>query len=186
MWESKRGKRYWDALTEEEVNPFIDNLLRSGISPAKIIISYNTIFLHWALPSYHGGKSDVFLGNVNEDIAGTDPVAKSAYKPPAITPEPKKEPPKYGWIAPDGRFLRCGYGEHTAKARAIIGEITEVQNPEEHLEDLGWMRVFHNPVPEKGGHYMVGMGRDKKMTNEQAATLLREGLDGAADVEYYL
>ena len=99
-------------------------------------------------------------------------------------PESKKIETKLGWLAPDGRFFGCDYGEHKSLARRIVGEIQDISDPEQYLEGLGWAKIMRGLGTWK--QYAIGMGVDKKLTNVQLHTLQRMGLDSAQDISFWL
>lgn len=91
---------------------------------------------------------------------------------------------KYGWIAPDGRYLMCSYGGHTDLATKIVGEIESVYDPEAKLEKLGWAKVCRGISNQS--LYGILMGKGKKLTDAQLATLKRHDLDTVFGIELYL
>ena len=80
--------------------------------------------------------------------------------------------------------ILCGYGGHTSEARRIVGEIRDIRDPERHLENLGWAKVFKGL--EARERYSVGMGEGKKLTDAQLVELQRMGLDNAHGVSLLL
>ena len=132
---------------------------------------------------FHKGLSDVYFQKINEEIYGTEPAPENAHKPVDVPVEQKPET-KFGWIAPDGRFFGCGYGGHTSEARRIVGEIRDIRDPERHLENLGWAKVFKGM--EERSRYSVGMGEGKKLTDAQLKELQRMGLDNANGLSLWL
>ena len=96
----------------------------------------------------------------------------------------EQEKPKYGWIAPDGRYFQCDYGGHSHLATKIVGEMEAVLDAELHLEEHGWAKIF-KPLPTRE-RYAVGMGTDQRLTDRQLATLKRLGLDSAYGVSCFL
>ena len=77
-------------------------------------------------------------------------------------------------MSPDGRYFHCEYGGHAELARKIVGSIQIVDNAQDHLETLGWLAIYKDPLQNR--KYAVGMGIDKILTDEQAKTLIRIGL----------
>ena len=184
MWEGPDGVRRWEAVREKQVSGFMEKLINDGVHPATVIAGYNPILFHWVWKKYHKGLSDVFFGRIDAEIYGTEPVKESKHKPVDV-PETKREPEtKYGWIAPDGRYFNCDYGGHSSLARKIVGEIQDIADPERHLEEIGWAKIFRGI--EARERYTVGMGQQKKLTDEQVRTLQREGLDRAYGVSCLL
>lgn len=184
MWEDKKGSRNWDAIEGNKVKGFLNYLLSNGVNPATVMIAYNPMLFHWVWPQFHThGLSDVHFQNINEEIYGDSP-KKSNYKPVDVPVEPAKIEEKYGWIAPDGRFFKCKYGEHYDLAKKIVGELECVRDPEQHLENLGWAKIYKGI--EEREIYSVGMGYGKKLTDSQFKTLQREGFENSYGVKVFL
>lgn len=181
LWEDKKGNRYWEAVENNCTKDFLRKLLEDGISPATVMCAYNPILFHYVFEDYHK-LTDVNFGRINEEIYGCEPHTKR--KVVKLTPEPEKEPEKYGWLAPDGRFFSCSYGGHFSLASKIVGEIEYVLDPERHLEDLGWAKILKDVIT--GNRYAVGMGQDKNLTDAQLKTLTQMGLDTAYGVSRLL
>lgn len=183
MWEGPDGKRYWEAVKEEQIEGFLIQLITSGVHPATVMVSYAPILFHWVWKKFHKGFSDVNFRKINKEIYGTEPLPESAHKPVDV-PDKKESKTKFGWIAPDGRFFGCGYGGHTSLAREIVGDIQSISDPEQHLENLGWAKVFKGiEVKER---YSIGMGEGKKLTDAQLRGLESMGLDNAHGVSLWL
>ena len=183
LWEEPDGKRCWEAVKEEQYTGFLVQLLNRGVHPATVMVAYAPILFRWVWKKFHKGLSDVYFQKINEEIYGTEPAPESAHKPVDVPVEQKPET-KFGWIAPDGRFFGCGYGGHTSEARRIVGEIRDIRDPERHLENLGWAKVFKGL--EARERYSVGMGEGKKLTDAQLVELQRMGLDNAHGVSLLL
>ena len=83
-----------------------------------------------------------------------------------------------------GRHFQCDYGGHSSLAREIVGKIQHIADPEQHLEGLGWVKVFSGTGT--GKRYTVGMGTGKKLTDAQLRTLQEEGLDHAHGISLLL
>lgn len=183
LWEGPDGKRCWEAVKEGQCTGLLKQLLNNGIHPATVMVAYAPIFFHWVWKEYHKNLSDVYFQKINKEIYGTEPTPESAHKPVDI-PVEKKPETKFGWIAPDGRFFGCGYGGHIHEASRIVGEIQDIYNPERHLENLGWAKVFKGPDGRE--RYSVGMGKKKKLTDAQVKTLQRMKLDNANGISQWL
>lgn len=185
MWEDPDGIRKWEALEESQLEDFLIYLVcGEHVNSATIMVSCNPIFFHWFDKNCHDGLSDVHFAHINEEIYGVEPCEHN-HKPVDIPISKPKEKPKYGWLSPDGRFFNCDYGGHSNLADKIVGEIQHVFNPERHLEDLGWAKIMHG-IASAGKQYSIGMGLDKKLTDEQLKTLQREKLDDAWGIEFLL
>ena len=70
------------------------------------------------------------------------------------------------------------------RGQADVGEIRDIRDPERHLENLGWAKVFKGL--EARERYSVGMGEGKKLTDAQLVELQRMGLDNAHGVSLLL
>nr|WP_325260128.1 hypothetical protein [uncultured Oscillibacter sp.] len=184
LWEGPDGKRYWEAVREEQINGFLEKLIKGGVLPATIMVGYAPILFHWVWKKYHKGLSDVNFCKINEEIYGTEPVGEVKHTPVDVPIEKKKPETKYGWIAPDGRFFGCEYSQHTSLARKIVGEIQHVFDPERHLEELGWAKVFKGMADRE--RYAIGMGEGKKLTDVQLRTVQEMGLDNAYGISHLL
>lgn len=183
MWEEPNGERRWEAVTEKQYVGFLEQLLNSGVHPATVMVAYAPMLFHWVWRKFHKGPSDVNFHKINEEIYGTEPVEESKHKPVNV-PVTEKRETKFGWLAPDGRFFGCDYGGHTSLAGRIVGEIQDVFDPERHLENLGWAKVFRGPDARE--RYSVGMGEGKKLTDAQLRELQRMELDNAHGVSLWL
>jgi len=182
LWEGPDGERCWEALSEKQVDSFLEKLVESGVNPASIMVSYFPIFFHWVWKKFHNGLSDVNFCRINEEISGTEQPAKSNHKPVDVPVRSIERKKRLGWISPDGRFFGCEFGGHTELARQIVGSLQEVADPEKHLEELGWAKIYSGV--ELG--CSVGMGERQKLTNDQLKKLEEMTLDRAFGVEFFL
>ena len=183
MWEEPTGERRWEAVTEKQYAGFLEQLLNSGVHPATVMVGYAPMLFHWVWKKFHEGRSGVNFQKINEEIYGTEPVEESKHKPVDV-PVTKKPETKFGWIAPYGKFFGCEYGGHARLAERIVGKVQDIRDPERHLENLGWAKVFKGI--EGRERYSVGMGEGKKLTDAQLRELQRNGLDNAHGVSLWL
>lgn len=184
MWEDRDGERRWEAVQRSQTKGFVKKLIHEGVHPATIMVSYSPILFHWYFAEeFHNGLSDVNFHRIDEEIYGVAGERKGGHKPVDV-PVEKKEEPKFGWIAPDGRFFGCCYGGHSHLAGEIVGQIQDIRDPERHLEDLGWGKVFSGSGTAR--RYSFGMGSEKQITDEQLRTLIALGIDDAYGVSAYL
>lgn len=178
MWEDQQQERKWEVSSKENASGMLEWIINQGVNPATVVMGYNPVILHWAFPDYHNGMRDVSVCEINKKIYGYNPVESAPKRePPKVPTRKRPHVPKFGWLAPDGRYFQCNYGAHSALADEIVGSIEYVQNSEQHLEMLGWCRIargFHKP-------YMVCMGEGKKLTDKQIKTLEREKLTDSLD-----
>ena len=182
LWETPDGSRHWEAIKKSQTEGFLKKLIDYGVNHATIMVAFNPTNFIWILKEYHNNRSDVTFQKINQEICGSTPVV-SQHKPLDIEDRPKIVP-KYGWIAPDGRYFRCDYGGHSHLADKICGDVQRISNPERHLEDLGWAKVLHGGATKKA--YALGMGLDQKLTDAQLKTLQREGLEDAYGISFLL
>ena len=170
MWEDQNGERRWEAVQRCQTKGFMEMLIHNGVHPATIMVAYSPLLFHWVFAEeFHSGLSDVNFHRINDEIYGVAATQESNHKPVDV-PVTKREESKFGWIAPDGRFFGCDYGGHSHLAREIVGDIQPVSDPERHLEDLGWGKVFSGSGT--GRRYSFGMGAEKHITDEQLRTLM--------------
>lgn len=179
MWEAPDGSRHWEAVQEKQIRGFLEMLINEGVHPATVMVAYAPILFHYVWKEYHKGLSDVSFQTINRDIYGTEPV-ESNHQPVQVRETPEPEKPKFGWIAPDGRYFQCDYGGHHHLATKIVGEMERVWDVERHLEDHGWAKIFKSY--EYRTRYAVGMGEGQKLTDAQIKTLQGMGLDNAYGV----
>lgn len=184
MWEDPNGERKWEVTSENQTAGFLTQLLNQGVNPATMIVAYSPMLFHFVWPEYHNGLSDVFFGRINEELYGSDPKMVSKHEPVDVAESaPRIE--KYGWISPDGRYFQCNYGGHSDLASTIVGSIEDIFDPEQHLENLGWAKIFHNSMNAQST-YAIGMGYEKRLTDDQIKTLDREDLLGCQFISLYL
>lgn len=184
LWEALNGDRCWEAVSGEQATGFLQRLLDEGVYPATGMVVYAPIFFYWVWKQFHRGLSDVHFQTVNTEIYRTEPVPEAAHKSIDAPAEKKKPEPKLGWIAPDGRFFGCEYGGHASLARRIVGEMQDIRDPERHLENLGWAKIFKGL--ETREHYSIGMGEKQKLTEKQVAVLQRMRLDNVYGLSKFL
>lgn len=184
LWESFDGERKWEAVQENQIAGFLEKLINGGVMPATVMVERNPRGFRWMWPKYHKGLSEVNFANIDKEICGSEPV-ESKHVPVDVPARNVTFTPKYGWLAPDGRFFGCGYGGHSNLADKIVGEIVHVINPERHLEDFGWAKILHGGSYSKNG-YAIGMGLDKKLTDAQLKTLQSMGLEDSFGISFLL
>lgn len=183
LWEGPDGERHWEAVREEQTSGFLEKLLTDGVHPATVMVGYAPMLFHWVWGKYHKGLSDVNFHRINEEIYGTEP-AESKHKPVDVPVQKRTPAAKFGWIAPDGRFFGCDYGGHSDLAGRIVGEIHSIADPERHLEELGWAKIYSGTGT--GERYSIGMGLDRKLTEQQLETMQDMGLDRAYGISLFL
>ncbi len=150
IW-SHDGENHWDIVRKSKYLGLLEILLNRGVDPADIQFVH-TVHLNPSFPS--AGKK--LMAETDQKIEHTHPV----------TPEPN-----YGYIAPDGRFLRCAYGQHSELARKIVGCMEDIKDAQRYLEDCGWAVILKDPFSKK--KYSLGMGAGKKLTDRQIETIER-------------
>lgn len=179
LWQQADGTRRWDAIPEDACQEFLEKILEEDAVPASVMAAYAPILFHWVWPKFHNHLSDVEFPRIDRDILGSQTEATGMDAKPrngASLPEQSK----FGWLAPDGRYFHCEYTGHMDEARHIVGELQRIDDPERHLEDLGWAKIYHNG--SYAGTYAVGMGPGHTLTDQQVLALQRLGLDRADGV----
>lgn len=180
MWRHD-GINYWEAVSDKRFKGLLAELLDSGVNPASIILSNGGI-INWLFPDYHKGCRTLWISNIYDEINGAG--NPSDYKAPNV-PIIEKSNDMYGYISPDGRYFRCEYGGHSNLARNIVGKINNIDDAVQHLESLGWLAIYKDPL--NIGDYSIGMGIGKKMTDEQLKIIQRMDLSKRLrDISSYL
>ena len=173
MWRHN-GVNYWEAVPDNKMDAFIEKLLLvDRVNPATIFMGMG-MMMNWMFPSYHKELRSVWIKDIYEEINGTS--NPSDYKGPDVEEraKEKKIKSKYGFISPDGRYFQCDYEGHYTLAKEIVGSLEKVNNPQKHLEELGWLVIYRDPTHI--GTYSVSMKYGKKITDEQLKTLQGIGL----------
>lgn len=168
------GVNYWEAVPDNKMDAFIEKLLLvDQVNPATIFMGMG-MMMNWMFPSYHKELRSVWIKDIYEEINGTS--NPSDYKGPDVEerPKEKKIKSKYGFVSPDGRYFQCEYEGHYTLAKEIVGSLEKVNNPQKHLEALGWLVIYRDPTHI--GTYSVSMKYGKKITDEQLKTLQGIGL----------
>ena len=159
-----KGRKSFEIIPESQYGSLLRKLLlEKHVHPGAIFISKMTI-CHWIDPNYHKGRKDVSVYSFWDEINNLNS-PDAYYKEPKLKKEVKPSETKYGYISPDGRYFQCEYFGHSALERKIVGELEEVDNPQQYLLDKGWLCIYHNPFGH--GQYAISMGHKKHMTNEQ-------------------
>lgn len=184
LWEGPDGERRWEAIEKKQIDGFLEKLITDGVHPATVMVGYAPMFFHWVWKKFHRGLSNVNFHKINEEIYGTEPPTENAHKP--VNVPVREEPPakKFGWLSPDGRFFGCDYGGHSNLASRIVGEIHYISDPEQHLEGLGWAKIYSGTGT--GERYSVCMGLGRKLTDHQLKTMQDMGLDRAYGISSFL
>lgn len=180
MWENYDGNRLWEAVTESQLEGFVDKIANEGAIPASIMVGHNPILFRYLCKDLHQ-VADVFFGRINEEIYGIESI--SIKREPVKVKEIVPYGTKYGWISPDGRYFHCEYSGHRSLADRIVGMIEDVSDSEKHLENLGWAKISSS-----GGRfqYSIGMGHGKKLTDGQVRTIDRMKFDHLDGILEYL
>lgn len=159
-----KGRKSFEIIPESQYVALLEKLLlEKHVHPGAIFISKMTI-CHWIDDKYHKGCKHVNIYNFWDEINNLDS-PDAYYKAPSLKKKPKPSGSKYGYISPDGRYFQCEYFGHASLEREIVGELEEVDNPQQYLYDKGWLCIYHDPFGH--GQYAIAMGHKKHMTNEQ-------------------
>lgn len=168
------GENHWEAASRAQLTPLLKQLLEQGVNPASMILIPGAGMIYWMFPEYHKNKRQLWMQDLYREINGCGNTA--AYTGPNVplSPAPKAAD-VYGFVAPDGRYFQCGYGGHSELARKIVGSVEKIDDARRHLEDRGWLAIYHDPT-RADQKYAVGMGFGKHMTDAQLLRLHKLGL----------
>lgn len=159
-----KGRKSFEVIPESQYGALLRKLLlEKKVHPGAVFISKMSI-CHWIDSNYHKGCKGVSVYSFWDEINNLNS-PDAYYKEPQLKKEPKPSDSKYGYISPDGRYFQCEYFGHSALERKIVGELEEVNDPQQYLLDKGWLCIYHNPFGH--GQYAISMGHKKHMTNEQ-------------------
>lgn len=159
-----KGRKSFEVIPESQYGALLRKLLlEKKVHPGAVFISKMSI-CHWIDSNYHKGCKGVSVYSFWDEINNLNS-PDAYYKEPKLKKEVKPSDSKYGYIAPDGRYFQCEYFGHSALERKIVGELEEVDNPQQYLYDKGWLCIYHDPFGH--GQYAIAMGHKKHMTNEQ-------------------
>ena len=164
-------ENHWEAVPENKFAGFAEKLLNEGVNPASIFFSMG-VMVKWLFPSYHEDERSLWINEIYDKINGAG--NPSDYKAPDVPITKRKSDSLYGYISPDGRYFHCEYGGHYTLAETIVGSLQKINDARMFLEEQGWLVIHHDPF--NCGKYAVGMGEDKKITDEQLKTIERIGL----------
>ena len=163
-----KGRKSFEVIPESQYGALLTKLLiEKKVHPGAVFISKMSI-CHWIDPKYHKGCKGVSVYSFWDEINNLDS-PDAYYKEPKLKKEVKVPEAKYGYIAPDGRYFQCKYFGHSDLERKIVGELEEVDNPQEYLYDKGWLCIYHDPFGK--GQYAIAMGYRKHMTDAQLKRL---------------
>jgi hypothetical protein len=157
---------YWDTIGEDQMEGYLDQLLKKGVNPATIFISM--LFQHnWLFPSRHNGLRMINPTTFYEELEG---IGNKATYTPVDVPAKKEKKVKsyYGFISPDGRHFHCEYGDHSALAREIVGHLEEIKDAQKYLEKQNWVVIYNDPIKHKTSMYLP---YNQKVTDAQLKTI---------------
>lgn len=92
--------------------------------------------------------------------------------------ERRGEETKYGFVSPDRRYFHCDYQGHGALADNICFGMVDTNNSELYLQNHGWCKIYK---PLGNRKYNIFLGEKSRMTDAQAKTLTKMGLDTVED-----
>lgn len=164
LWQNSMGENLWEILCRKDAVALIDHLRAEGTQESTMI-ACNASSLSWVYPETHQNSRMINFKKLNEQICQDGGVPHT----PPIVPKAMGDESTYGWVSPDGRYFQCGYGGHSSLAREIVGRMTDIRDPSLHLEENGWMAIFHDPTHT--AHYSLGLGKGKKISDKQLSTL---------------
>ena len=121
LYENLDGERQWEKLPSNSIPELAIRLQSQGCDPACFLVC-PALELRKLFPDYKKRERK------------------------AVAPRTEQSP-AYGWLSPDARFFPCPYGGHMAKAREIVGYLTEPpKDAWRYLEDSGWVILFKDPT----------------------------------------
>ena len=170
LWTGIDGSNGWDFVPESDLAGLLERLDAQGVPRTSVAACFMPGTFRWAYPSAdHSCMPEAALsGLVN------------GHRDPA--PERRPAGPGYGWLAPDGRFLRCDYGGHSELADRIAGLLDPVDDPEIFLESKGWARIHADP--SKGRGPAISMADGAKLSDRQLEHIIRTGVKYAGISAY--
>lgn len=192
LWETEDGIHDWKALASSaDVMRFLEHLLKSGVSPAKVMTV--PLSLYWMFPQYHNGKRNAMVSELVDEGA-LEKLKREAEKKNLIRQQKQAErttpeiDTDLGWLAPDGRFFKCGYGGHAQTAREIAGKMAPTKDAQAFLENNGWFAIYESPVPGKSLGIGSGTkGKKRRLNEKQLEKIQKMGIaDKIFNLGWYL
>lgn len=186
----QNNKRSWDMLKGEDREAFMYDLMhRQGINPHSIFVIPTTGMMLsglWVWDTHTSSEVD-FLNFFEEYGAKCHPkISQEARNViDSLNGQNIKEfkiPDRYGYIAPDGRFLRCECDKHKELADQICFGLVKTDDAEQYLYDNGWCKVYR---PATGNNqYALSVNRKCTVTENQINTIVANRLDNADNIEF--
>lgn len=192
LWETEDGIHDWKALASTvEVTQFLEQLLKSGVDPAKIMTV--PMSLYWMFPQYHNNKRSAMVSELVDEGA-LERLKQEAREKEYLRQQGAAERPvpdvdtDLGWLSPDGRFFKCGYGGHAQMAREIAGKMAPTKDAQTFLENNGWFAIYESPVPGKSLGIGSGTkGKNRHLNEKQLGKIQQMGIaDKIFNLIWYL
>ena len=194
LWETEEGIHDWKALASTtDVMQFLEYLVRSGVDPAKIMTVPMSIY--WIFPKYHNNRRKVNVAELVDEGA-LEKLKQEAKEGELLrqqrleeqsTPEVDTD---LGWLSPDGRYFKCGYGGHSQMARDIAGKMAPTKDAQTFLENNGWFAIYESPVSGKSlgiGSGVKNRKQRSRLNDKQLEKLQQLGIaDKIFNLSWYL
>lgn len=194
LWETEEGIHDWKALASTaDVMQFLEYLLKSGVDPAKVMTV--PLSLYWMFPKYHNNKRNAAVAELVDEGA-LEKIKQEAKERELLRQQRLEERPTpevdtdLGWLSPDGRFFKCGYGGHSQKAREIVGQMAPTKNAQTFLENNGWFAIYESPVSGKSlgiGSGVKNRKQRRHLNDKQLEKIQKMGIaDKIFNLSWYL
>lgn len=180
-WE-ENGKKKWEMVRKKDSHDFLLELIQNPNVTQRTIFIIPLIMTEgiWLFPKFHKSNRVDFY-HFFEDYGTPYTRPEVSERTAQIVNEIKaKRGPetKYGFVSPDGRYFHCDYQGHGALADNICFGMVDTNNSERYLQDHGWCKIY-NPLGAR--QYNIFLGENCRMTDAQAKTLTKMGLDIVED-----
>lgn len=181
-WEEANGTKKWEMVPKKDVNGILLELIQDPDAKKETIFIVPTTMMEgiWLFPDFHKTKRVDFY-RFFEDYGSQYVRPKLSENTMQIIEEVNEkrgEETKYGFVSPDGRYFHCDYQGHGALADNICFGMVDTNNSELYLQDHGWCKIYK---PLGSRKYNIFLGEKSRMTDAQAKTLIKMGLDTVED-----
>lgn len=180
-WE-ENGKKKWEIVRKKDSNDFLLELIQNPNVTQRTIFIIPLIMAEgiWLFPKFHkSNRVDFYHFFEDYGTPYTRPEVSEQTAQIVNEIEEKRGPKtKYGFVSPDGRYFHCDYQGHGALADNICFGIVDTNSSERYLQDHGWCKIY-KPLGVR--QYNIFLGENCRMTDAQAKTLTKMGLDTVED-----
>ena len=180
-WE-ENGTKKWEMVRKKDSNDFLLELMQNPDVAQRTIFIIPILMTEgiWLFPKFHKSNRVDFY-HFFEDYGApyTRPEVSRQTTQIVNEIEAKRGPEtKYGFVSPDGRYFHCDYQGHGALADNICFGMVDTNSSERYLQDHGWCKIY-KPLGVR--QYNIFLGEKCRMTDAQAKTLTKMGLDTVED-----